>query len=252
MLPSVMPLMNSEISSADKGWRLRFLRIISCGSIFNIPVTYAGDVSLYLLNDNFGGRLAVDVDVAGQNQWGLRGTSNSLLLGDGNWHHVAYEWDSATNHAALFLDGMLETDTNIVGGGSIDFTGASLAPFMEIGSRQQGYDALAGNIDDVRISNVALYNGQNFTPPTQSTIPDPVDGTPGDFDGDGDIDGRDFLAWQRGESPMALSAGDLQDWQDNYGVPAAASINAVPEPSTALLLILMFATPVCSRAKHAK
>lgn len=144
-------------------------------SIFNMPVTYAGDISFYLLNDSSGGRLAVDVDVAARGQWALRGTTTSAVLGDGNWHHVAYEWDSATNHTALFLDGVLETNTNIVGGGSVDFTGGTLAEFMEIGSRQTGGDPLAGNIDDLRISDVALYMGQNFTPPTRSTIiPEPT------------------------------------------------------------------------------
>ena len=36
-------------------------------------------------------------------------------------------------------------------------------------------------------------------------------------DGDGDVDGRDFLVWQRSGSPAPLSAGDLADWQDSYG-----------------------------------
>jgi hypothetical protein len=36
---------------------------------------------------------------------------------------------------------------------------------------------------------------------------------------DGDSDGRDFLAWQRnvGPSSSSASAGDLADWQANYG-----------------------------------
>ncbi|MDZ4656385.1 MAG: hypothetical protein SH868_02275 [Bythopirellula sp.] len=38
-----------------------------------------------------------------------------------------------------------------------------------------------------------------------------------DFNGDGDIDGRDFLAWQRGESPDPLSPGDLGFWSEQYG-----------------------------------
>ena len=29
-----------------------------------------------------------------------------------------------------------------------------------------------------------------------------IGGLPGDFDFDGDVDGRDFLMWQRGESPI--------------------------------------------------
>jgi hypothetical protein len=37
-----------------------------------------------------------------------------------------------------------------------------------------------------------------------------------DFDGDGEVDGMDFMAWQRGESPNALSVGDLELWQSQY------------------------------------
>ena len=65
-----------------------------------------------------------------------------------------------------------------------------------------------------------------------------VAGVPGDFDGDSDVDGRDFLVWQRGGSPTSLSAGDLSDWQNGYGTNPLASINAVPEPTTAGLLVL--------------
>jgi hypothetical protein len=43
---------------------------------------------------------------------------------------------------------------------------------------------------------------------------------PGDFDNDGDVDGFDFLKWQRGESPNPLSAEDLADWEVNYGTVA--------------------------------
>ena len=59
---------------------------------------------------------------------------------------------------------------------------------------------------------------------------------PGDFDGDGDADGADFLVWQRdlGDAP------NLTLWEGNYGAPAAqAAVAAVPEPSTASLLLLL-------------
>jgi hypothetical protein len=66
-----------------------------------------------------------------------------------------------------------------------------------------------------------------------------------DFDGDGDIDGRDFLAWQRGESPASLSSDDLINWQNIYGIesfsalplPPSALTSVLPEPSTGLLLL---------------
>jgi hypothetical protein len=66
---------------------------------------------------------------------------------------------------------------------------------------------------------------------------------PGDFDQDGDSDGADFLAWQRGESYDPLSASDLDDWGANFAffnTAAGASASAVPEPE-ALLLGLMCA-----------
>ena len=68
----------------------------------------------------------------------------------------------------------------------------------------------------------------------------------GDFDGDGDVDGRDFLQWQRGGSPNPLSAGDLANWQAEYsaGLLTAAS-DAVPEPAAAgILTSLCFLTAV--------
>ncbi len=54
----------------------------------------------------------------------------------------------------------------------------------------------------------------------------------GDFDLDGDVDGRDFLIWQRNPT-----VGILDDWQANYGfvAPLSASSRAVPEPNLLLL-----------------
>ncbi len=59
----------------------------------------------------------------------------------------------------------------------------------------------------------------------------------GDFDLDGDVDGRDFLVWQRN-----TSVGNLADWQANYGAvpPLSSSATAVPEPGCGAIL-LMFA-----------
>ena len=66
--------------------------------------------------------------------------------------------------------------------------------------------------------------------------------SPGDFDGDGDVDGRDFLAWQRGDSPSPTSATDLAAWQANYGAGGLVAISAVPEPSAWLLTLLASGT----------
>lgn len=54
----------------------------------------------------------------------------------------------------------------------------------------------------------------------------------GDFDMDGDVDGMDFLQWQRDPS-----VGDLVDWQAGYGTSSTSltANQAVPEPSTMIL-----------------
>ncbi|TWU20781.1 putative lipoprotein [Bythopirellula polymerisocia] len=62
----------------------------------------------------------------------------------------------------------------------------------------------------------------------------------GDFDFDGDVDGRDFLVWQ--QSP---AVGSLTDWQSNYGATTGtlgATSAAVPEPSSLLLMALLLVT----------
>jgi hypothetical protein len=58
----------------------------------------------------------------------------------------------------------------------------------------------------------------------------------GDFDSDGDVDGRDFLVWQRGGSSNPRSPGDLALWQANYGTGGLSTLGAVPEPSAIAIL----------------
>lgn len=71
---------------------------------------------------------------------------------------------------------------------------------------------------------------------------------PGDFDGDGDVDGRDFLLWHRDGSPNPGSASDLADWDANYGtVPTPAVATTVPEPPTWAMVMLGMAASVTRR-----
>jgi len=65
-------------------------------------------------------------------------------------------------------------------------------------------------------------------------VSDLVAGVSGDFDNDSDVDGGDFLKWQRGESPGTLSPSDLSNWKANFGTTTnglAAASTTVPEPS---------------------
>ena len=74
-------------------------------------------------------------------------------------------------------------------------------------------------------------------------------GQDGDFDDDGDVDGNDFLVWQRGGSPNPLSSGDLSLWRTNYGAGASGVISAVPEPATVVLLFVCVISATSSRQR---
>lgn len=72
---------------------------------------------------------------------------------------------------------------------------------------------------------------------------------PGDFDNDDDVDGRDFLRWQRKQSPNTGSFGDLQAWQTNYGYNGSlVAAQAVPEPASFVILFGAIFTP-CNRSR---
>jgi hypothetical protein len=72
-----------------------------------------------------------------------------------------------------------------------------------------------------------------------------------DFDEDGDVDGQDFLAWQRGDGDAdgngVVDAADLAIWTQQFGLGESLAANsAVPEP-TACALFLTFLAVVGGR-----
>jgi hypothetical protein len=63
-------------------------------------------------------------------------------------------------------------------------------------------------------------------------------GPAGDFDVDGDVDGRDFLAWQRGLG-TAFTAADLTAWRNTFGqTSATVAGQGVPEPGSLVMIAL--------------
>jgi hypothetical protein len=82
-----------------------------------------------------------------------------------------------------------------------------------------------------------------------------------DFDNDGDVDGADFLTWQRNVGTAGgnnvgdadgngqINGLDLAAWRAAFGPGAEAAVGAVPEPSTLLLggVAAGLAAAVCRR-----
>jgi len=87
---------------------------------------------------------------------------------------------------------------------------------------------------------------------TPNTNPDPAlseVSQSADFDGDGFVDGSDFLAWQRGfgvgtqhfegdaNFDGTVDGADLAIWESEFGTGAPVAIAAVPEPSSAVIVL---------------
>jgi hypothetical protein len=86
----------------------------------------------------------------------------------------------------------------------------------------------------------------------------------GDFDGDGDVDGSDFLTWQRtfgapasppgsgadGDGDGTVDGDDLAMWADNFGDPGPATASQSPAPEPASCVIMLAFATCLRRAPH--
>lgn len=127
-------------------------------------------------------------------------------VGDNDWNQIVWDLDSGTaptTNGSPVPVPVFDDASNI---------------YFQIYFNSGGFGVDADNV--IRLDNVAL----EFVPPTA---------TPGDFDGDGDVDGRDFLTWQRDPG-----VGSLLDWQNSYPTGGlTAGFVAVPEPASLLLAL---------------
>jgi hypothetical protein len=101
--------------------------------------------------------------------------------------------------------------------------------YGNVSNQFAGVGVLQGNLGSPGSLNLANIAGNQFV---SVAVPS------GDFDGDGDVDGRDFLTWQRNNG----SAADLAIWQQQYGSSGPLSAaTSIPEPTTSTALILLLA-----------
>lgn len=127
-----------------------------------------------------------------------------------------------------------------------------------IGSGAETGVGMAESIDDLLFSTAGDYlirvlgrqDANQFYQLDLSFSEVPVAEENADFDGDADVDGEDFLIWQRGAGTgTTLSQGDangdslvdgldLDVWKEQFGIPvppSGSNAGAVPEPRSLLL-----------------
>jgi hypothetical protein len=134
------------------------------------------------------------------------------------------------------------------GNGSIYLTDLALDPTSGFSWGLSAAGDAIGSFNAAEIDGtITIHPGGDLgTPGVFSATPPPTNNA--DFDDDGDVDGRDFLIWQRGLGQTGLAVGnkstgdangdgtvdgaDLAAWRTHYNAtPGAAALGAVPEPA---------------------
>jgi hypothetical protein len=172
-------------------------------------------------------------------------TETKVPVKDNQWHHiVASRNGNNIEDVIVVIDGVYygpdqwsdSTDTWGTTGSNAQI--ATRTPGDGGGSQQ----ALNGPVDEV-----AVWLNRQLTVAEAIGLYQAAIGSPGDFNGDGVVDGADFLVWQRDDA----TPGGLDAWKANYGAGAGATIAAagVPEPASLTLIGLCGLAIACRRRR---
>jgi hypothetical protein len=196
------------------------------------------------------------------------GTDRTLTLTNAlplnTWTHVAFTFDGNAGTEALYINGVLQSPTITGSLTSVPtvLNAANNQPFR-VGHRGATGSAVGGwvgGIDDVRVYDQTLTATEVQSLMTAASTP-----VSGDFDGDGDVDGADFVVWQT-HYPTAsggttatgdangdgtVDGADFAAWQTSFPTSPSA-VAPVPEPSALTLVALGGILAACGRSKFAR
>jgi hypothetical protein len=171
---------------------------------------------------------------------------------DSTWHFVALTMNDqgADKLVSIYFDGALKFSNIIANGATLGLaprhTSAAngvLTFGTDLGDTNR---FLVGSLDEIAFIGRAL-TGEEVTGLWNAAR----SSHPGDFDGDGDVDGADFVAWQTSfplASGATLAQGDADGdgdvdgadfvvWQTNFPFTPAPGTAPVPEPGAVWLLL---------------
>jgi len=218
----------SDLVRARVGMEIRGGEITGTGGVVHFP-----DTPKELVVET-GGTIAV----GGGNTLVVDG---NVVIGDGGRFEATLSGSTETGSLLISLS-QFQTAT-----GTIDLTSANnFLDIVNLGGIVPGQNysiaqtpgQILGQFESVTPGYEVVYQLNQIFVKAISLVD-------GDYDNDGDVDGRDFLAWQRGESPDPFSPTDLALWQAEYNggllsalrLPPSALNVAVPEPGAVVLAL---------------
>ena len=164
--------------------------------------------------------------------------ANNFLLAEGVDVDLTVQIDSVENFDGGWND---QLPANV----EVGFNYYQIGGFPSGEQNVQGATNINAEVlfNDTSITHTSLDNDARLHAEIAQHIRDRL----ADFDGNGAVDGHDFLLWQRGGSPDPLSQWDLSAWQTNYGMTAPLTAAAAPEPASGVLLLLGLASLLAVR-----
>jgi hypothetical protein len=173
--------------------------------------------------------------------------SSGFTAVPGEWYHVAFTLSPTNAELWIAEENGPYTLVDSASGDYVDEGSGSVQVFEPLGYTigrgmfNNGVtDWADAIIDEVRVSDTVL------TPDQFLFLTNDAPADDADFDNDGDVDGNDFLVWQRGiggagsnmtgdaDGDGAVDGDDLAIWRDQFGTP---EVLAIPEPAGGLALV---------------
>jgi hypothetical protein len=97
-------------------------------------------------------------------------------------------------------------------------------------------------------SYIKTYRSENFAIIAASAL------TPGDYNGDGEVDAADYVVWRKSPNDFGGDPAGYDSWRSNFGNPpgsgSGSTLTAVPEPGRILLVAIAISLVSCSRERR--